>query len=195
MQTETGSLRSADWRAAVIAGVLAGLVFLVVNMALTGQLLGNAQLPLQLAAALLLGPSVMPPAVGLGGGVFMTGFGVHLVLAVGFTCLIAFCLHRWGIWVGIFGGALFLGSDARAELFDPRAPLFDEVEGVVAGGTGGAGFFGQAVQFFFLADIGAEGNNLSFVVVFEPRDEDGGVEAAGICEDNFHNRKREKGKR
>ncbi len=107
MQTETESLRSADWRAAVIAGALAGLVFLVVNMALTGHLLGNAQLPLQLAAALLLGPSVMPPAVGLGGSVFMTGFGVHLVLAVGFTCLIAFCLHRWGVWVGIFGGALF----------------------------------------------------------------------------------------
>jgi hypothetical protein len=107
MQTETSTLRSADWRAAVIAGVLAGLVFLIVNMALTGHLLGNAQLPLQLAAALLLGPSVMPPAVGLGGSVFMTGFGVHLLLAVGFTCLIAFCLHRWGIWVGIFGGALF----------------------------------------------------------------------------------------
>ena len=107
MQTETLSPRSADWRAAMIAGVIAGLVFLLVNMALAGQLLGNAQLPLQLAAALLLGPEVMPPAVGLDGGVFMTGFGVHLVLAVAFTCLIAFCLHRWGIWVGIFGGALF----------------------------------------------------------------------------------------
>ena len=107
MQTETLSPRSADWRAAMIAGVIAGLVFLLVNMALAGQLLGNAQLPLQLAAALLLGPEVMPPAVGLDGSVFMTGFGVHLVLAVAFTCLIAFCLHRWGIWVGIFGGALF----------------------------------------------------------------------------------------
>lgn len=107
MQTETLSPRSADWRAAMIAGVIAGLVFLLVNMALAGQLLGNAQLPLQLAAALLLGPEVMPPAVGLDGSVFMTGFGVHLVLAVAFTCLIAFCLHRWGIWVGILGGALF----------------------------------------------------------------------------------------
>ncbi|MGK2915493.1 MAG: hypothetical protein ACSLE5_13790 [Porticoccaceae bacterium] len=107
MQTLTKSPRSADWRAAVVVGVIAGLVFLMVNMALTGQLLGNAQLPLQLAAALVLGPGVMPPAVGLGGSVLMTGLGVHLVLAVGFTCLIAFCLHRWGILVGIFGGALF----------------------------------------------------------------------------------------
>jgi hypothetical protein len=107
MQSISEPVRGADWRAAMIAGVVAGVIFLIVNMALTGQLLGNAQLPLQLAASLLLGPSVMPPAVGLGSDVFMTGFGVHVVLAVAFTCLIAFCLHRWGIWTGIFGGALF----------------------------------------------------------------------------------------
>jgi len=107
MQTQTSAPRSADWRAAISAGVCAGLVFLLVNMALCSQLLGNGQLPLQLAAALLLGHDVLPPAVGLGGDVFLTGFGVHVALSVAFTCLIAFCLHRWGIWVGIFGGALF----------------------------------------------------------------------------------------
>lgn len=107
MQTETMAPRNADWRSAVFAGVIAGLVFLLVNMALTGQLLGNAQLPLQLSAALVLGTGVMPPAIGLGSSVLLTGLGVHLVLAVVFTCVIAFCLHRWGIWVGILGGALF----------------------------------------------------------------------------------------
>jgi hypothetical protein len=99
--------RMADWRAAVIAGLIAGLAFLLVNMALASSLLGNGDLPFQLAASLVLGPAVLPPAVGLGSGVFLVGLGVHLALAVGFTCLIAFCLHRWGIWTGIFGGALF----------------------------------------------------------------------------------------
>lgn len=107
MQTRTSAPRSADWRAAISAGVCAGVVFLLVNMALCSHLLGNGQLPLQLAAALLLGRDVMPPAVGLGGDVFMTGFGVHIALSVAFTCLIAFCLHHWGILVGIFGGAMF----------------------------------------------------------------------------------------
>ncbi len=107
METAVTPPQSADWRAAIIAGFIAGFLFLAVNMALAGYFLGNAQLPLQLSAALLLGSKVLPPAVGLGGDVFLTGFGVHLVLSIGFTCLIAFCLHRWGIWVGIFGGALF----------------------------------------------------------------------------------------
>lgn len=107
MQTPAAAPRRADWPAAIGAGVCAGIVFLLVNMALTSQLLGNAQLPLQLAAALLLGPEVLPPAVGLGGSVFITGLGVHVALSVAFTCLIAFCLHRWGILVGIFGGACF----------------------------------------------------------------------------------------
>lgn len=97
----------ADWRAAVIAGIVAGIIFLVVNMGLSGRLLGNAQLPLQLSAAMVMGAEVLPPAVGLGGGVFATGIVIHLVLSVLFACVIAFCLHRWGIWVGILGGALF----------------------------------------------------------------------------------------
>jgi hypothetical protein len=99
--------RMADWRAAILAGLVAGIAFLLLNMALASSLLGNANLPFQLAASLVLGPAVLPPAVGLGSGVFLIGLAVHLVLAIGFTCVIAFCLHRWGIWTGIFGGALF----------------------------------------------------------------------------------------
>jgi len=30
-----------------------------------------------------------------------------MLLAIAFACLIAFCLHRWGILVGIVGGAVF----------------------------------------------------------------------------------------
>ena len=105
--TQPPSARMADWRAAVIAGLLAGVAFLLLNMALTSSLLGNADLPFQLAASLVLGPAVLPPAIGLGRDVFLIGLGVHLSLAVAFTCVIAFCLHRWGIWTGIIGGALF----------------------------------------------------------------------------------------
>lgn len=107
ISTSTSAPRSADWRAAISAGVCAGIVFLLVNMALASQLLGNAQLPLQLAASLLLGPEVLPPAIGIGGNVLMTGFGAHIALSVAFTCLIAFCLHRWGVLVGLVGGAAF----------------------------------------------------------------------------------------
>jgi len=46
MQTTLAPSRSADWRAAIVAGFIAGGLFLVVNMALAGYYLGNAQLPL-----------------------------------------------------------------------------------------------------------------------------------------------------
>jgi hypothetical protein len=105
--TPRAAARMADWRAAIIAGVLAGIVFVLINMALASSLLGNARLPFQLAASLVLGPSVLPPAPDLGAHVFVIGGAVHLGLAIAFTCLIAFCLHRWGIWIGIIGGGLF----------------------------------------------------------------------------------------
>lgn len=99
--------RQADWPAALLAGLLAGLIFLLINVVLCQLLLANPWLPLQLPAALALGAEVLPPAEVAGLGVPATGLIVHLLLATGFTCLIAFCLHRWGILVGVLGGALF----------------------------------------------------------------------------------------
>ncbi|MSR15622.1 MAG: hypothetical protein EXR86_13910 [Gammaproteobacteria bacterium] len=98
--------RMADWRAAIIAGFIAGLAFLLINMALASSLLANPKLPFQLAGSLVLGPSVLPPTA-LSNHVLLVGLGAHFSLAVAFTCLIAFCLHRWGIWTGIIGGGLF----------------------------------------------------------------------------------------
>jgi hypothetical protein len=96
-----------DWRAAIIAGILAGFVFLLVNMWLSSKYLGNAWVPLQLPAAMVLGPKVLPPATGMETQAFGVGLPVHLILSVAFACLVAFCLHRWGILVGVIGGALF----------------------------------------------------------------------------------------
>jgi hypothetical protein len=96
-----------DWRAAIIAGIVAGMVYLVMNMWLASEYLGNANVPLQLPAALVMGTSVLPPAEGIASGTYLTGFLIHMSVSVLFTCVIAFCLYRWGIWIGILGGALF----------------------------------------------------------------------------------------
>src|SRR5438552_2562949 len=44
----------------------------------------------------------------------------------------------------------------------------------------------QAVEFFLLADIGAKGDNLRLKIVFEPAEDHRRVEAARICQDDFH---------
>lgn len=91
----------------MLAGLLAGVIFLLLNVALCYLLLANPWLPVQLPAALLLGAKILPPAPIVGVVVPLVGLAVHLLLATGFTCLIAFCLHRWGVLVGVMGGALF----------------------------------------------------------------------------------------
>jgi hypothetical protein len=149
MKTEHSIVRQLmDWRAAIIAGIVAGVVFLMVNMWLASAYLGNANLPLQLSAALVLGKSVLPPAVQIAASAYLVGLVVHFALAIVFACIVAFCLYQWGIWTGIIGGALFglamyaINYYAFAEWFPWFTPmrswimaLSHAVYGAVAGGV------------------------------------------------------------
>lgn len=61
-----------------------------------------------------------------------------------------------------------------------------------------AGLFGfgvQAFQFVVLTDVGAKGDDFGIIGFFDPGEQDGGVEAAGISEDDFlfHVWERERG--
>src|SRR5690606_33549508 len=53
------------------------------------------------------------------------------------------------------------------------------------GGTGLEGLFLEAVELLLLADVGAVGDDFGLVGVFQPGQEDGGVEAAGVGDENF----------
>src|SRR6185369_1281603 len=46
-----------------------------------------------------------PPAT-FAPGIFAVALLIHLPLSIAFACVIAFVLHRWGLLVGIVGGAL-----------------------------------------------------------------------------------------
>ncbi len=96
-----------DWRAAIIAGIAAGAVFLLLAMFLTAKYVGSLWVVTRLAASVLLGKAVLPPPATFTVGTFVAAAIVHFALSIGFSCLIAFVLHRWGMVVGILGGALF----------------------------------------------------------------------------------------
>jgi hypothetical protein len=97
-----------DWRAAFLAGLLAGLLALLLRIALwvivTG---GSFWTPFHHSAAILLGPEALAPANVPQWGIVVVGFLVHMVLSLVYTFLLAFIIHRWGLVVGIIGGALF----------------------------------------------------------------------------------------
>jgi hypothetical protein len=96
-----------DWRAAVIAGFVSGVVFLALAMILTAHYVGSPWVMTRLAASLLLGKGALPPPATFTVGTFAAALVVHFTLSVAFSCLIAFVLHRWGLVVGIIGGAAF----------------------------------------------------------------------------------------
>ncbi len=72
------------------------------------------------------------------------------------------------------GEAVLLG-EFLAEVFDDALV-----------GTGFEGFFLDAFEFIALAEFGGEGDDLAAgVIVLEPGEDDGGIEAAGVGEDDF----------
>lgn len=96
-----------DWRAALWAGLGAGGVFLGLNMWLIPRYIGgNGWVVLRFTASIVLGDFVLPPPATFDPVIVAVGLITHFTLAIVFTLLVAFLLHRWGLIVGILGGAL-----------------------------------------------------------------------------------------
>lgn len=97
-----------DWRAAVIASLLAGLLALLLRILLwvfvTG---GSFWTPFHHAAAILFGPDSLAPTGAPQFGIVIAGFLLHMALSLFYGLLLAFIIHRWGLVVGVIGGALF----------------------------------------------------------------------------------------
>jgi hypothetical protein len=96
-----------DWRAAVIAGLTAGLVFLVASILVAMLVFGTTPWAVfRYLASLVMGQGVLTPA-GFDAGIVITGLIVNFVLSIIYAVILAFIIHRWGLIVGIVGGALF----------------------------------------------------------------------------------------
>ena len=100
-----------DWSAAIWAGLIAGLIFLLLNLfyaapalALDTTIGASAASFLRLQAAPILGNGAASMGFLV---VLVTGLAVHFTLAILSALLLAFLIHRWGLLIGIIGGALF----------------------------------------------------------------------------------------
>lgn len=96
--------KNVAWRAIPIAGFWGGAAFLVTDLILMPLALKtNGVIFLRYAASLLLGEkSVMDNDA----SAVILGLIVHFVLAIALALVIAIVVHRWGLRVGIIGGAL-----------------------------------------------------------------------------------------
>lgn len=104
MQAALRDLARIDTRATLIAALVGGTVFLLVNVILTPiELEVDATLILRYIAALVMGSDVLTEDQTY---TLFVGVALHYLLSLLFTIVIAVVVHRWGLLVGVVGGAI-----------------------------------------------------------------------------------------
>jgi uncharacterized membrane protein YagU involved in acid resistance len=97
-----------DWSAAIKAGLIGGLIFLVLEMAMVPLFLdGSPWGPPRMIAAMVMGQEVLPPPATFSLGVVAVAMMVHLVLSVVFALILALALSRLGLGAALGVGAAF----------------------------------------------------------------------------------------
>jgi len=108
MATSSPRLRQlVDWRAAFWAGLIAGAIFLLVNLFVTPLVIGgNAWVMVRLFASILMGEGILAPPATFDAAALLIALITHFVLSIGYALLIAYIIHRGGLIAGFIAGAL-----------------------------------------------------------------------------------------
>lgn len=108
MTTASPRMRQlVDWQAALWAGLIAGAIFLLVNLFVTPLVIGgNAWVMVRLFASIILGEGILAPPATFDLMALLVALITHFALAVAYSLLIAYIIHRGGLIAGILGGAL-----------------------------------------------------------------------------------------
>jgi hypothetical protein len=93
-----------DWSAALWAGLIAGALFLLLNLFLSP--IGNAWAMLRLFASIILGEGILAPPATFDITALIAALVIHFGLSILYALLIAYVIHRGGLISGVIGGAL-----------------------------------------------------------------------------------------
>jgi len=87
---------ATDWRAATWAGLIAGVVFLMVEMLMVAVFEGQSPWgPPRMMAAMLMGKDVLPPPADFDFGIVMVAMLIHFPLALVYGLVIGWVVHRF----------------------------------------------------------------------------------------------------
>ncbi|MGU7771412.1 hypothetical protein ACV229_14650 [Burkholderia sp. MR1-5-21] len=81
--------RIPDWRAAVIGGLVAGAVILVLELVEAVILGQGAWAPLRMIAAIYFGEDALAPSATFEVGILLAALGVHIALTIVFALILA----------------------------------------------------------------------------------------------------------
>ena len=97
-----------DLRAAVWAGIIAGMIFMMLEMVLVFMFMGQSPWgPPRMIAAILLGKEVLPPPDTFDEGIMAVAMVVHFPLSVAYAILLAALMPGAGRGATVWGGAVF----------------------------------------------------------------------------------------
>lgn len=95
-----------DWPRAIVAGLVAGLVFALMEMILVATALGGPFWgPPRMMAGIVLGSGVLPPPGTFDFGIVAVGLIAHFALSVIYAVIIAFLIRSVSPPVGLAVGA------------------------------------------------------------------------------------------
>ncbi len=96
------------WKAAVWAGLIGGVAFMMLEMIMVPLFGGGSPWgPPRLIAAIIMGKGVLPPPATFDIGVFMAAMAVHFPLSIVFSLVLAWIVARFDMGVAVLIGAGF----------------------------------------------------------------------------------------
>jgi hypothetical protein len=97
-----------NWSAAVWAGVIAGMIFLVLEMIMVPLFLGiSPWAPPRMIAAILMGQGVLPPPATFSLGIFVVAMIVHFPLSILYAFILSPIIFRVATGPSLLVGAVF----------------------------------------------------------------------------------------
>lgn len=100
--------RPVDWSKAILAGIIGGAVFMMLEMILVGTVGGGSPWgPPRMIAAIGMGKDVLPPPATFSAGVLIVAMIIHFILSIVYAVILAFFVARLSMNVALVVGAVF----------------------------------------------------------------------------------------
>ena len=106
--TNVSVQRTIDWSAAIWSAIIAGVVFMMLEMIMVPLFGGDSPwAPPRMIAAIGMGSDVLPPPATFDLTVMMVAIVIHLILAVVYAVILAFVINRQQMGMAILSCAIF----------------------------------------------------------------------------------------
>jgi len=110
MEEANGTMRrTIDWSAAIWAGVIAGAVFMMLEMIMVPLFMpdGSPWAPPRMIAAIVMGQDVLPPPATFAVAPLMAAMVLHFILSIIYAIILAFIVNRFGLGIAVIIGLVF----------------------------------------------------------------------------------------